>query len=66
MPTGTVSKVRQIIKAEEIVEMLQNSILGENQKALNQKTKMWLSKSMKFPKNVRIIFVALTQVSKQI
>jgi len=36
MPTGTISKVRQIIKAEEIVNKLQNSILGKDPTPLTQ------------------------------
>lgn len=36
MPTGTISQVRKIIKAKEIVELLQNSILGEERGGLTQ------------------------------
>ena len=36
MPTGTISNVRKIIKAKEIVELLQNSILGETKVGLTQ------------------------------
>ncbi len=36
MPTGTISKVRLIIKAEEIINKLQDSILGDNPVPLSQ------------------------------
>lgn len=36
MPTGTVSKVREIIKAEELIKMLQNNVLDDNAKPLHQ------------------------------
>lgn len=36
MPTGTISHVRNIIRAEDIIIKLQNSVLGENPTPLNQ------------------------------
>lgn len=36
MPTGTVSHVRNIIKAEELIIKLQNSVLDPNIEALGQ------------------------------
>ena len=36
MPTGTRSKVREIIKAEEIVNLLQNNVLDKDAPPLNQ------------------------------
>jgi hypothetical protein len=36
MPTGTVSKVRQIIKAQELIEKLQINALDDNAEPLHQ------------------------------
>lgn len=36
MPTGTRSKVREIIKAEELVNLLQNNVLDKDAKPLHQ------------------------------
>ena len=36
MPTGTLSHVRKIIKAEELVNVLQDNVLDKNAEALSQ------------------------------
>ena len=36
MPTGTRSKVREIIKAEELINVLQDNVLDKNAEALSQ------------------------------
>lgn len=50
MPTGTRSKVREIIKAEELINLLQDNVLDEKAEPLNQNKlhaiKILLNKSL--------------------
>ena len=36
MPTGTISKARQIINAEKLINLLQDNVLDPNAEPLNQ------------------------------